>query len=81
MRDESESSGAKRTILCRSIFLLLVIMPLAGGPLQAALEEGDVPEHVKVQGVFFVPLGEERPAKDQMLKLLKHYPKAVTGRC
>ena len=55
-------------ILCfLSIFLLLPLQPLC-----ASIDEGDVPEHVKVMPVFFVPLGEKEPSKHHIQKLTKH---------
>ena len=55
------------TLCFLSIFLLLPLRPLC-----ASIDEGHVPEHVKVMPVFFVPSGETEPSKHQIQKLTKH---------
>ena len=58
--------GLGRILCFLSVFSLLPLQPLC-----ASVDEGDVPEHVKVMPVFFIPSGEMEPSKDQMQLLLK----------
>ncbi|MHC4644582.1 MAG: zinc metalloprotease [Planctomycetota bacterium] len=55
----------------RFFFVIFVLPVLAARPL-FALDEGNVPEYVKVMPVFFVPQDEKGPSEKQKLKLMKH---------
>ena len=57
---------------CKILFFLFIFLLLPLQPLCASIVEGEVPEHVKVMPVFFVPKGEKRPSKHQIQKLTKH---------
>ncbi len=67
MSDQGNTILHCRILCFLSIFLLLPLRPLC-----ASIDEGDVPEHVKVMPVFFVPLGEKEPSKHQIQKLTRH---------
>ena len=53
-------------------FVILVFFLLSLHPLYASLEPGQVPEHVKVMPVFFVPSDEKEPSRDQKARLVRH---------
>ena len=57
---------------CKILFFLSIFLLLPLQPLCASINEGDVPEHVKVMPVFFVPLGKKEPSKNQIQKLTRH---------
>ncbi len=66
----------------RIIFLILItgccicpaniILGQTASISNAILAPGDIPEHVKVMPVFFVPVGQNNPSKDQQMRLVKH---------
>ncbi len=58
-------------MFCRIACIFTVMMILPARAL-CALEEGDVPEYVKVMPVFFVPQDRESPSKNQIARLMKH---------
>ena len=61
-----------KSLNCRILCFLSIFLLLPLRPLGASIDEGDVPKHVKVMPVFFVPLGEKKPSKHQIQKLKKH---------
>lgn len=76
-----------KILRCGIFFFLSIFLLLPLRPLCASIDEGDVPEHVKVMPVFFVPLGEKEPSKGQIENLMKHlrlsrrwYRKMLKGR-
>ena len=56
-------------MLKASIVFLLLIRAQC---LFASLEEGEVPEHVKVLPIFFVAAGEKGPSEEQSGRLMRH---------
>ncbi len=50
------------------VFLLLIRAQF----VFAALEEGEVPEHVRVLRIFFVAAGEKAPSEEQSSRLVRH---------